>query len=64
MPKKIILVCDRCGFQLTDKAEVEEALEGAESWQESVREKGGTPRGLFPCKNYVRCGGEMQLLKK
>ncbi len=57
------LVCDRCGKEITDREEVEQILEGAEAWQASVRARGGTPRGLFPCENYIRCGGEMQVKK-
>ncbi len=55
------LVCDRCGLELTEKEEVELALEGMEAWQTAVRARGAEPRGVFPCKNYIRCGGEMEL---
>jgi hypothetical protein len=58
------LVCDRCGKELTDIDDVELALEGKETWEASVRERGGKPRGIIPCKHYIRCGGEMQLLDK
>ena len=57
------LVCDRCGREITGREEVEQILEGAEAWQVSVRARGDTPRGLFPCENYIRCGGEMQINK-
>ena len=61
MPKK--LVCDRCGFELTDKEEVESALEGQDAWQMASRARGVKPRGIIPCKHYVRCSGEMQVVK-
>jgi hypothetical protein len=54
------LACDRCGFELTDRDEIELALEGIEAWQNSVRLRGEKPRGCFPCKHYIRCHGEMQ----
>ncbi len=56
------LVCDRCGAELTDKYDIEHALEGTEAWQASVRARGGELRGVFPCEHYVRCGGEMKLV--
>ncbi len=55
------LVCDRCGMELTEKENVELALEGMEAWQTAVRARGAEPRGVFPCKNHIRCGGEMKL---
>lgn len=55
------LVCDRCRLELKDKGDVDIALEGKEAWETTVRERGGQPRGILPCKNYIRCGGEMQL---
>ena len=57
------LVCDRCGKEITDREEVEQILDGAEAWLNSVKARGEKPRGLFPCENYVRCGGEMQIKK-
>ncbi|MBA7600232.1 hypothetical protein ES703_07281 [subsurface metagenome] len=57
-PKK--LVCDRCGLELTNKDDIELALEGAEAWQAAVWARGDEPRGLFPCENYKSCGGEMK----
>ena len=56
------LVCDRCGKELTDKDDIELALGGMETWQAAVRARGAEPRGVFPCENYVRCGGEMILV--
>ncbi len=64
MGKKIVLVCDKCGFELTEKMDIELALEGQEAWEASVKAKGGEPRGVFPCKNYIRCNGEMKLIKR
>ncbi len=58
------LVCDRCGLELKDKDDVDIALEGKEAWANSVRARGGQARGIIPCKHYIRCGGEMQLLDK
>ncbi|MBI2848336.1 MAG: hypothetical protein HYX83_04090 [Chloroflexi bacterium] len=64
MPKKTVLVCDRCGFELTEKADVAMALEGTDGWQSAVRDRGETPRGVYPCRNYIRCRGEMQIVKR
>ncbi len=55
------LVCDKCGLELTEKDEIELALEGEEAWQAAMRARGAEPRGVFPCKNYIRCRGEMML---
>ncbi len=55
----IKLVCDRCGAELTDKYDIDLALEGMDAWRESVRTRGLEPRGVFPCEYYARCGGEM-----
>ena len=60
MAKK--LVCDRCGLELTDKDDVELALDGTWAWQTAVRRRGLEPRGVYPCKNFIRCRGEMQLV--
>jgi hypothetical protein len=57
------LVCDKCGFELTDKEDINMALEGMEAWQEAQRGRGCEPRGIFPCKYYFQCKGEMQLVK-
>jgi len=59
MAKPKRLICDRCGRELTDKDDIELALEGAEAWQLSVIDRNDIPRGLFPCENYRHCGGEM-----
>ncbi len=56
------LVCDRCGMELTEKYDMEIALEGKEAWEETVRASGAEPRGVLPCEHFVRCGGEMKLV--
>ncbi|MFC1897384.1 hypothetical protein ACFLX8_02300 [Chloroflexota bacterium] len=56
------LVCDRCGSELTDRGDVNLALEGKWAWEAMCRAQGIEPRGVLPCKNYVRCGGEIVLL--
>ncbi len=57
MPKK--LRCDRCGLELSDRDDVGLALEGEDAWHASARSWGGEPRGVLPCENYLRCGGEI-----
>lgn len=57
MPKK--LRCDRCDFKLSDPEDVALAFECSDTWHASVRAGGGEPRGVFPCENYIRCGGEI-----
>ena len=57
MPKK--LRCDRCGLELSDWEDIDLALEGRDAWHASVRAGGGEPRGVFPCKHYIRCRGEI-----
>jgi hypothetical protein len=59
-----ILVCDRCGFELTEKDEVSQALEGSDAWQQASRARGKEPRGIYPCKHFIRCQGEMCLQNK
>ncbi|HEY40962.1 MAG TPA: hypothetical protein G4O18_03785 [Dehalococcoidia bacterium] len=61
MAKK--LRCDRCGFELTDKDSIDLAYAGMSAWQTSARARGIKPRGVLPCKNYIRCGGEIVKLK-
>jgi len=56
-PKK--LICDRCGATLDEKDKIELALEGTASWHNFVKEQGNEPRGVFPCRNWIRCRGEM-----
>lgn len=57
MAKK--LRCDRCGLELADKDDIDVAFEGMVAWQTAARSRGIEPRGILPCKNYVRCGGEV-----
>ena len=54
------LVCDRCGLELTDKDDIDLAIEGKWAWEATCRARGVEPRGILPCKNYVRCGGEIK----
>lgn len=60
MAKK--LVCDRCGVEFTDAEDIELAFEGREAWAAAVRARGAEPRGILPCENIVRCGGEMKFV--
>jgi hypothetical protein len=59
-----ILVCDRCGFELSEKDDVNQALEGSEAWQTAAQGRGEELRGLYPCKHYIRCQGQMRLVDK
>jgi hypothetical protein len=61
MPK---LVCDRCGREIKDEAEIDQIVAGADAWIASVRARGAEPRGIYPCKDYIRCGGEMVIIEK
>jgi len=56
------LVCDRCGYELTDKDDIDLAFAGKEAWEAACRARGIEPRGVLPCKNYIRCGGEIELV--
>ena len=56
------LVCDKCGMELTNKYDIDIALEGQEAWEATVRAMGAEPRGVLPCENFIRCGGEMKLV--
>ena len=56
------LVCDRCGLELEDKDGIDLALEGQGAWEAACRARGVKPRGILPCENYVRCGGEIVLV--
>jgi len=56
------LVCDRCGLELTDREDINLALEGKWAWEAACRAHGVEPRGILPCENYVRCGGEIVLV--
>ena len=57
------LVCDKCGFELTEPEDINLAIDGMEAWQEAQRQRGCEPRGLFPCKYFAQCQGEMQLVR-
>ena len=57
MAKK--LRCDRCGLELTERDDLDLAYGGMTAWQMAARARGIEPRGILPCKNYVRCGGEI-----
>jgi hypothetical protein len=56
------LVCDRCGKELTEEDDLDLALEGRQAWAAAARARGTEPRGIIPCGNFVRCGGEMVLV--
>ena len=56
------LVCDRCGLELADMDDIDLAFEGQRAWVASCRARGVEPRGIIPCQNYVRCGGEVVLV--
>ncbi|MBI4187939.1 MAG: hypothetical protein HY529_01905 [Chloroflexi bacterium] len=56
------LVCNRCGAELTDKDDIDLACEGQAVWEAAARARGREPRGIIPCKNFVRCDGEMILV--
>ena len=58
------LVCDRCGAKISDRSEIEMALEGKKAWEATARASGAEPRGVIPCENFIRCGGEMKLNKR
>jgi hypothetical protein len=58
------LVCDKCGFELTEKEEIGLALEGQEAWEMAVRARGENPRGVYPCKHYISCSGEMLIVEE
>ncbi len=57
------LMCDRCGRELTNPADIELVLAGMEAWQNSVRARGEEPRGIFPCEYYRICKGEMIIVE-
>lgn len=58
-----ILVCDKCGFELTEPEAIMMALDGVESWRNACRDRGEEPRGVFPCKYYINCKGQMQIVE-
>ena len=62
MKKK--LVCDRCTFEITEREGISLALEGEYAWRMASRARGHKARGVIPCKQYIRCGGEMALVRE
>jgi hypothetical protein len=58
------LRCDRCGFELTEKDDIDLAFEGMAAWHASARARGIEPRGILPCRNYIRCGGEIIMVNE
>jgi len=54
-----ILRCYRCGYELSDREQVNLAYDGLAAWHAAARTRGLKPRGVLPCKNYMRCGGEI-----
>ena len=57
------LVCDKCGFELTEKEDIYLALDGKKHGK-MPRGRGQEPRGIFPCKYYFQCKGEMLLVEE
>ena len=57
MAKK--LRCYRCGLELSDLDNINMAYDGMAAWHAAARARGLKPRGVFPCKNFMRCGGEI-----
>ena len=53
------LACDRCDLELSEPEDIESALLGMEAWEAACRTRGVEPRGIIPCQNYMRCGGEI-----
>lgn len=56
------LICDKCGLELSDPEAIGQVLAGMDAWQNSVRARGEEPRGIFPCKYYRNCQGEMVIV--
>ncbi len=56
------LVCDRCDFEIAYKEDINLALEGQDAWEMACSARDEEPRGVFPCKNYRHCHGEMQVV--
>ena len=48
-------------MKLEDRDGIELAIEGKEAWEAACRARGVKPRGILPCENYARCGGEIVL---
>jgi len=58
------MACDRCGLELTERWDILMALEGKKAWQRAARARGIEPRGVLPCMNYIRCGGQIRPVNK
>ncbi len=54
------LVCDRCGLELTEPEDIGAAYDGQYAWEAAAEARGVQPRGIIPCKHYIRCGGEIK----
>ena len=54
------LAYGRCDLKLTELEDRELALSGRETWEKTCRAHGAEPRGIIPCKNYIRCRGEIR----
>lgn len=57
------LVCDRCGFELDQREDILLALDGTDAWINSCLAHGEEARGVFPCKYFFQCKGQMILTK-
>jgi hypothetical protein len=57
------LICDKCSKEIISPGDIDLVIAGMKAWQDSVRARGEEPRGVFPCENYVRCGGEMVIIE-
>ena len=42
-----ILVCDRCGFELSDRDDINQVIEGTEAWQTAAPRAGGRATGYL-----------------
>jgi len=47
-----VILSEKSHKEITEKEEVEQILEGADAWIDSIRARGDKPRGLFPCENF------------
>jgi len=56
------LICDRCGLDIIGKDDIDLAIEGGIAWEMSAKAHGAEARGIIPCENFIRCGGEMQIV--
>ena len=58
------LVCDKCGFEITDPEDISLIVDGMDAWREAQKNRGVEPRGIFPCKYNFQCHGEMFLVSE